>query len=357
MAKGKSIIGHLNTFAISERFIRRPDVPKLTRDNDLDLMRFLLAACVVFYHGKILIGGLDFAYARISVVSIFLFLSGLLITESYYSSPTLKSYIEKRVRRIYPGYITVVLLGGLIAAIGWMLFSSQSVSLASLGTYWGFNAVFANWMAPCVIENAASFGGTCEVNGSLWIMKWEVVFYTLLPIFLMIFSRLHKILIGLVLIGLTVLVSVETLPYLRIFQCFLMGICAYYLKPVWMGALSKLPPIPQLLRQGLLFLGFMVSAYLHYGLFILVLMAITFYPSTSGPRINIMKFGDISYGVFLIHFPLMTGAFQFLPPEIFGPWVSFVVLALSAILAIIMHKFIEARFLLPSSYYRKQVAD
>lgn len=357
MADGKSITKQASKFAISERYIRRPNLPKLTRDNDLDLMRFLLAACVVFYHGKVLIGGLDFPYARISVVSIFLFLSGLLITESYYSSPTLKSYAEKRIRRIYPAYITVVILGGLIAALGWIFFSAQSVTLASLGTYWGLNAVFGNWLAPCVIENAASFSGNCEVNGSLWIMKWEVIFYTLLPVFLMLFSRLHKVIIGIALIVLTALVSVESSPYMRIFQCFLMGICAYYLKAVWMGWLAKLPPIPHMLRQALLVAGFMFSAYIYYGLFILLLMAITFYPSKSGPHINIMKFGDISYGVFLIHFPLMTGIFQFLPPEIFGPWGSFAVLGLSSALAILMHKYIEARFLLPSSYYRKQAAE
>ena len=338
----------------ASRLYNAPDVPKLSRDNDLDLLRFLLAACVVFYHSKTLVGGLDFAFARVSAVPVFLFLSGLLITESFYGTPTLKTYVEKRVRRIYPGYLVVVLVGGLLAFIGWRVLGDQQTTISGLLKYWASNSVFANWITPCVVSETEVVGQTCAVNGSLWVIKWEVLFYALLPLILIFFSRFGKILCALLLVLLAARVSFEPSPYIRIFLCFLMGICTYYLKPIWIPALKKLPPAPPLLRQAVLLASFLLATQIYYGPFIILLMFIAFYPTSEGWTPNIMKFGDISYGVFLIHFPLITAIFQFLPPSMFGPWVSFVVLAVSTLLSIILYKFVEERFLLPSSYYRKK---
>ena len=333
------------------RWVKPANVPKLTRDNDLDMLRLLLAACVVFIHSKAILGGLDFAYARTSAVPVFLFISGLLITESFYGSESFKTYGEKRVRRIYPAYLAVVIFGGAIAFLGWTFLGGQNISALNLFKYWGSNAVFANWFAPCVTDPSLAIKD-CTVNGSLWIMKWEVVFYATLPAMLIIFSRLSKYLSLLCLAILTYLVSVETSPYLRIFECFLMGICAYYLKPLWMTPLKALPPAPPLLRTVAIILAFPLGQYISYGPFILLLMLIAFYPTSEGWRLNTLKFGDVSYGIFLIHFPLITAIFQFMPSSIFGPWVSFIVLGTASLLSMVMYKFIEKPFLLPSSHYR-----
>ena len=330
-----------------------PDVPKLTRDNDLDLLRFLLAACVVFYHSLVLADGLNFPLARVSAVPVFLFLSGLLITESFYGSPSLKSYVEKRVRRIYPAYLAVVIFGGVLAFFGWRYLAGQTVTLSGLSKYLAYNSVFANWLAPCVTDGGTVQGQTCTVNGSLWVMKWEVIFYAALPAILIIFARLNKWIWTLLLIALAFRVSMEPSPYIRIFLCFLMGISAYYLKPVWMSALKKLPPVPPLLRQAILIAIFFIAAKIWYGAFILILMLITFYPTRQGAKFNIMKYGDVSYGVFLIHFPIITAFFLLWPGLNLGPWISFAVLGTAIILSLFMYKFIEAPFLLPSSYYRK----
>ncbi len=333
------------------RWVKPANVPKLTRDNDLDLLRLILASCVVFYHSFTLLGGLNFPLARISAVPVFLFLSGLLITESYYGSKDFKTYGEKRVRRIYPAYLAVVIFGGLLAFIGWQTLGGQDVPVSGLAKYWGINAVFLNWLEPCVTSAPVS-GLTCTVNGSLWIMKWEVVFYAILPLLLVLFSRFNKWISFGVLVVLTYLVSVETVAYLRIFECFLMGICVYYLKPVWMKMVQALPPIPPLLRMVLLFAVFLTGQFLYYGPFVLLVTLAAFYPTSDGWRLNTLKFGDISYGIFLVHFPLITAVFQFLPKSLFGPWVSFVVLLVSALLSMLLYKFIEKPFLLPSSHYR-----
>ena len=334
-------------------WVKPAHVPKLTRDNDVDLLRLILASCVVFFHSRTLIGGLDFAFARISAVPVFLFLSGLLITESFYGSANFKIYCEKRVRRIYPAYLAVVIFGGLLSYFGWQVWGEQSIRFTNLLKYWVINAGFANWLAPCVTTELTPSIDTCAVNGSLWVMKWEVIFYTALPAMLLLFSRFNKFFNLLSLLILTFLVSFETSTYMRIFQCFLMGICTYYLKPLWMKPLQSLPPIPPLLRMLILIVVFPLGQFMYYGPFILLLMLVAFYPTKEGWRLNTLKFGDISYGVFLIHFPLITGAFQFLPPSLLGPWVSLAVLFAAVILSILLYKFVEKPFLLPSSHYRK----
>jgi len=341
-------------FDVSSPLYKPPHVPKLVRDNDLDLLRFLLAACVVFFHSRVLLGGLDFAYAHVSAIPIFLFLSGLLITESFYGSKTLKTYVEKRIRRIYPGYIVVVILGGMLAYFGWSVLGAQNIELSSLVKYWGLNAVFANWVQPCITPLALDSAKECAVNGSLWVIKWEIVMYALLPAILIVFSRLSRFIYIIVLLGLAVAVSLTSSPYLKIILCFLMGICTYFLKPVWMSVLGKLPPVPQFLRQIILILAIAIGPYFYYGFSILLMMLICFYPSRDSWKLNVMKYGDISYGVFLIHFPLITAIFQFYPETIFGPFVSFVVLGISIILSAVLYKFIERPFLLKSSHYRKE---
>ncbi len=344
-----------NFFNPSSKVYNAPERIKLSRDNDLDFLRLLLACCVVFYHSKTILGGLDFTFARISAVPIFLVLSGLLVTESFYGSANIFKYVEKRVRRIYPAYLAVVIFGGLIAYFGWNALGDSQAKLPDLFKYWGINASFANWIAPCVVE-ATSTQNMCEVNGSLWVMKWEVVFYALLPVLLIALSRFPKWILCIILVGLTARVSVEPSPYLRIFQCFIIGITLFYLKPYWVPLRERLPTIPSVLRLVLLIGSFFLARHMPYGIFILLILFISFYPS-SGWRPNFLKFGDISYGIFLIHFPLMTGIFQFLPETIFGPWVSFVVLAISIVLSIVLYWVVEKPFLLPSSHYRTPKAS
>ena len=349
MSESKFSIGSF--FRPASRLYNKPDLPNLVRDNELDLIRFLLASCVVFYHVLILAKGLNFPLARLEAVPAFILLSGLLVTESFYRSSHLFSYIEKRVRRIYPAYLTVVIIGGLLAFLGWKYMAGANVKIGDLGRYWGINSFFANWLQPCIVRDVPV--ETCAVNGSLWSIKWEVFFYALLPAILILFSRLHKALYIAMLLGLAVSLSFILNPYARLFICFLIGISTFYLKDIWMPIILRCPPIPRLLRQ-LLILGFFLIAYkLPYGLFILLLMGLAFYPTSKGPSINIMRFGDISYGIYLVHFPLISTLYVFWPAAPDGIGASLVIFFSAIILSIGMYKFIEAPFLLPSNHYRR----
>ena len=83
--------------------------------NNFDLLRLLFAGVVCVVHAQQLsgMGELTFVtWALSSTVAVkaFFVVSGYLIFMSYDRSSSIWSYAQKRVRRIYPDYFTVVAL-------------------------------------------------------------------------------------------------------------------------------------------------------------------------------------------------------------------------------------------------------
>ena len=85
------------------------------RQNNFDLLRFLFAFVVLLVHAHVLSGADELSIlsevlsSEIAVRSFFV-VSGFLIFMSYENSRSLRSYFEKRVRRIYPAYFSIVVI-------------------------------------------------------------------------------------------------------------------------------------------------------------------------------------------------------------------------------------------------------
>ncbi len=85
------------------------------RYNNFDLLRFLLAFLVFLFHVSFLSQSFDLKYFQTflssqTVLEAFFVISGFLIFMSYENSSSLKDYLLKRVRRIYPGYMSIIYL-------------------------------------------------------------------------------------------------------------------------------------------------------------------------------------------------------------------------------------------------------
>ena len=85
------------------------------KTNNFDLLRLLLAALVAVAHlselSKIeLLSGIKTYLSSGVAVDSFFVISGFLIFLSYESSGSLANYTSKRLRRIFPGYIAVIVL-------------------------------------------------------------------------------------------------------------------------------------------------------------------------------------------------------------------------------------------------------
>jgi peptidoglycan/LPS O-acetylase OafA/YrhL len=101
--------------------------PNSLRRNNLDFIRLILACAVIFSHSFKLINGLtgfepleSATHAQLSfgalAVDWFFVISGFLITNSWLNSKGALSYFRKRALRIYPAYVVVSLIGGLVIA-------------------------------------------------------------------------------------------------------------------------------------------------------------------------------------------------------------------------------------------------
>ena len=167
-------------------FLERADSPK----NCFDFLRFVFATAVIFSHSFVLLADAekDEPVARLThgaltfgalALSGFFALSGYLVTHSWLRSRGVIDYLRKRVLRIYPGFIGVVLIGALVIA---------PLAARDVRTYFA-QLNFGTLLGQALILHEPSQPGVFHdipfpqnFNGSLWTIKWEFCCYLLVPI-------------------------------------------------------------------------------------------------------------------------------------------------------------------------------
>ncbi len=169
-------------------------------NNNLDLVRYVLAAMVIFGHGQYLnkgdystLGDPIVSFANFSssgdfAVKVFFFISGLVITSSVLRNPSAFYFIVSRIFRLFPALIFVVFVTAFI--IGPLL------SELTLSNYFGSNIPFKYFMNNSFLKAQYRLPGlfltntTPDVNGSLWTLVIEFRFYlVLLSVHLLINMR------------------------------------------------------------------------------------------------------------------------------------------------------------------------
>lgn len=283
--------------------------------NNFNLLRLLFALMVVVYHAIALPGlaGMEQAEAWTSIgaelgVQGFFVLSGYLVYASLERSSAISLYAEKRARRLLPGYITVVLVCA-IAAIA--LVPAVRNDLAALGRYLGWNLAFLNFMAPD-LPGVFEVNRFTEINGALWTLKIEVMFYLILPalafvlriagsarwiVFAVIYAAAEAWRLLLPQQGGAMIEVARQLPGQMSF--FITGMALYAwrdglnwrsaLAPFGIALLALSLVFPQAAPLRAAGLG-IVAVWLAVGL----------------PRLfDAARFGDLSYGLYIVHFPII----------------------------------------------------
>ena len=164
--------------------------------NNFDLLRFLFASIVFFVHASALskatglISQLNILSADLAVKSFFV-ISGFLIFMSYENSSSSYSYFIKRIRRIYPAYVIVIVLS---AVLGFFLstLSFKEYFCLDLINYLGFNLIFLNFIHPN-LPGLFESNALSAVNGALWTLKIEVMFYVSVPLIVLLFKKLNRL--------------------------------------------------------------------------------------------------------------------------------------------------------------------
>ena len=173
-------------------------IPKELNRNNFDLLRFLLAACVIYSHCFVLIylkmedvetlrtltrNQVDFGGIA---VSFFFAISGFLIVRSFEHSRSTYDYFVKRLLRILPGFCVAFLvsvclfgvLGTVTAAHKWGDWNTYLVHLNVRRIIWQFFTLEAPLGAQTFLQNPLPN----HINDSLWTIQCEFLCYMLVPL-------------------------------------------------------------------------------------------------------------------------------------------------------------------------------
>lgn len=336
------------------------------RQNNFDLLRFLFAFIVFLVHSHVLSGEKSLSLLSkllstdIAVKSFFV-VSGFLIFMSYENSSGAKSYFNKRARRIYPAYFSIVVICALLGVFFTTLPWTEYFSLPAL-KYIAANMVFLNFLQPALpglFEN----NSLQAVNGALWTLKIEVMFYLIVPLVILAFRRAGRLPVILALYICSVIYSVvmdglasktgagfylelqRQLPGQLAF--FIAGAAGYYYFQylvkyrvwVWLAVLAVACTALQTLLPWV--------AVQPIALGVLVVYFACIFPYLG----NFGKYGDFSYGIYIVHFPILQTLISYgLFRE--SPWAMLVVAgSLVMAVAFLFWHFIEKPFLRKSSHY------
>ena len=141
------------------------------RDNCFDFIRYFFAFSLILVHFCTLTETEQFWFITGGTrVKAFFVITGFLVTYSLLRRKELKNYFEKRVRRIVPAYVVVIV----VCFVWGMIISTCSLTefLTSGQTYKYLiaNLAFMNFVEPSL---PGVFEGHYEeaMDGSLWSMK------------------------------------------------------------------------------------------------------------------------------------------------------------------------------------------
>mgnify|MGYP001815030689 CR=1 FL=1 len=334
--------------------------------NNFDFLRVIFALTVAFAH-LIELSEVEmfkpykkFFNARLAIDGFFV-ISGFLIAKSYESSKNTKEYILKRIKRIVPAYVFVILFCALL----FCFISTESISsYFSNDQFWKYliaNLTFQNYVEPClpgVFQNNL----LCAVNGALWTIKIEEAFYLLVPLFYLITkSKKPKIHF------LGVLIYLFSIIYFNYF----LSIDMYRIAKQLPGALA-------FFVTGILsYKNFdFIMKWKHHLIFpILVLFLLeqyVFYTQIFKPMVygimvfyiaynfkilnNFGKYGDFTYGVYIYHFPLIQLFVHFDLFNRYNPVLIAVGLIILLIIsAVFSWYFLELTYLSESRKKRQQM--
>jgi peptidoglycan/LPS O-acetylase OafA/YrhL len=278
--------------------------------------------CVVVRHGYAISGGeepiapllhrVGLDLGQLGVV-IFFSVSGFLVVRSWTLDPSWRDFVRKRVLRIWPGLIVMLLV---VAFVMGPLVTNREV-LAYMTSASTFGFVLHNvLMSPITVQLKDVFEPD-GVNASLWTLPYEVLAYVtvLLAGLLGVFRRRMIVLVGFV--GLALLfhfgvthrmpfVDLRTLKgnqvnlreVVRLFTPFAVGAVMWLFRDRILLRLSVAIAACGGVVAALVF-GWSLWAYV-----LIAYLAIYAGTRSSSPARRFHRFGDPSYGIYIYSFPI-----------------------------------------------------
>lgn len=291
------------------------------RKNNFDIIRLILALLVVFTHASELTTAsqLSFFNGEISAFAVkgFFVISGFLVYMSYSRSQNMNQYFLKRATRIYPAYICMLAII-VFVGVAITIFPIEEYLIGAI-KYFIANILFLNFLCPSLPGVFTSNSYPNIVNGALWTLKVEIMFYFCVPIIFYIVRKLKtttqitSFLLAIYILSYFYVLITNNLFLFSQNRVFYMlahqipGQMSYFV----LGIFFYL--FPKYCRSQAVFALSCVGYYLclYGGIFALFMQPffvgyIIIFLVFNTKHIPISEYiGDISYGIYIWHFPLI----------------------------------------------------
>ena len=157
-------------------------IQRVKSNNCFDFIRYFFALSLIIVHFCTVTEHEQFWFVTGGTrVKAFFIITGFLVVYSYLRSNNLKLYIKKRFNRIFPAYFMVILFCFIVGMLFTQLSFVDYITDSQTYKYLISNILFLNFIEPCLpgvfTDNYMPF-----MNGSLWSMKVEVLFYIIVPL-------------------------------------------------------------------------------------------------------------------------------------------------------------------------------
>jgi peptidoglycan/LPS O-acetylase OafA/YrhL len=302
--------------------------------NNFGFLRLVFALAVIVSHSFELVDGnrsrevMTLIFGTVSMgelaVDAFFIISGYLVTKSFDTSSSTLSYLQKRILRIYPGFIAAYLICIFVVA---PLAGSDLAALSSgdyLSAFWKMMLL----VSPHV---PGAFAGSHydQLDGSMWTVIIEFRCY-LFVVGLGLAGVFRRPMLAAVVLAASIVGMSIGARQAALWAMFAAGSSFYVLRP-WIPVSAPwkiaavLALIVSLWVRPLTDLG--ITIFGSYALF-----AIAFWPSPALSRIN--SGTDLSYGIYLYAWPIQKLLIWYLTSN------PFVVLALT-LLAVVPVAFVS----------------
>lgn len=177
----------------NEELISQETIDSVRRDNCFDFLRYLFAFSLILVHFCTLTETEQFwLISGQTRVKAFFTITGFLVVYSFLRHDNLKIYASKRIRRIMPAYIIVILFCWIVCIFLTPLSLESYFSQSQTWQYLVANLTMMNFLQPSLPGVFADCNEP-SVNGSLWSMKFEALFYILIPFMVLLMRKYSKL--------------------------------------------------------------------------------------------------------------------------------------------------------------------
>ena len=318
----------------------------IPRPNNMGLVRYILAFAVIIAHFNILVGGnLYFPISSYVAVGGFFSLSGFLIYGSYLKKKNFHFYLASRMIRLLPAYFFIVLA----CALGFVFVSGHTVHDYFLNPdfwkYLGANITFLNFLQP-TLPGVFNGQDIQAVNGSLWTLKVEWMLYISVPIVVWMVRKFRNHATQTFL-----LIYVLSVTYRILFR---------YLFDITGEEIYNILGRQMFGQLTFLYCGVIIyywfDLFVRYRWYIIAMALIMFVVSTEQYNIDILlepiafsilviglsmtgkwgtwegKHNNVSYNMYLVHFPICQLAAWYDFKSLVGEWGCFILVLTTTIL-------------------------